>query len=170
MKTLLITVALVILMCSCKEKSQNELAIGKLNNGFAVEVKMEGNNFGIDQKNLEPIKKTLFKEDSVQLIFWEDGNPLKINFNLFNTDILTKGSATYTIPDVNAEKQKVDLNFFNEDRDVKRTNKRIIFRKGIIEIKKISNNTLQMTFEGEGSGMMEYGKNFPISGKVNVNY
>ena len=61
-------------------------------------------------------------------------------------------------------------NFFNNERDVKSMNKRIIFRKGILNITKITEHQLQMTFEGEGSGMLEYGKNFPISGEATVNF
>lgn len=49
-------------------------------------------------------------------------------------------------------------------------NKRILFRKGTISISKISENKLKMAFDGEGSGIMEDGKTFPISGKVNVNF
>jgi len=136
----------------------------------AVEVTMENEHFTIEQNNLEPTLKTIFTNDSIQLSFWEDGNPIKLNFNLFNTNILEKGSVAYIIPEVNADQQMVDLNFYNKDRDVKRTNKRIIFRKGTINIAKLTNHALQMTFEGEGSGILEYGKNFPISGKVNVTY
>jgi hypothetical protein len=161
----------VILLFSCNEKSQKSLAYNSNDlEENAIHVEMENKTFGIQQKNLEPIKKTLFKKDSILLIFWEDDNPLKLNFNLFNTDILDTGSATYTIPDVNAKKQMVDLNFYNKDRDVKSTNRRIIFKKGTITITKLTDHQLQMTFEGEGSGIMEYNKTFPISGKVDVNY
>lgn len=170
------TCILTVLFISCKENpkdtdslldaSANQLTI----NEYVIEVSMEGTVFQIKQQHLEPNSKSIFKKDSIFLEFWEAGNPLKLNLNLTNSSILETGTATYKIPDANAPKIKVHLNFYNADRDTKSMNKRIIFRKGIIEIKKLTNNELQMTFDGEGSGMMEYGKNFPISGKVDVTY
>ncbi|WP_347374484.1 hypothetical protein [Aequorivita sp. Q41] len=161
----------LLLLISCNENQKKEVAtLSESTSNYAVELTMEGEVFRIKQENLEPIKKTVFKKDSILLLFWEDGNPIKLNFNLTHTNILETGVATYTIPEVNSPKIKVDLNFYNAARDVKTMNKRIIFRKGTIAIKKLTASELQMTFEGEGSGMMERGDSFPISGKVNVSY
>ncbi|TXD82097.1 hypothetical protein ESY86_15625 [Subsaximicrobium wynnwilliamsii] len=164
----------VLLLCfNCKDANTkltaNHNTSPKLDDGYAVTVTIQGKAFGIHQKNLESQKATI-SNDSILFELWEDGNPLKLNFNLFNTDILSKGEATYKIPDANSGQVKVDLNFFNGDRDTKRMNKRILFRKGTISISKISENELKMTFDGEGSGIMEDGKTFPISGKVDVNF
>lgn len=161
----------LVVIFSCKEVSENPnvTLVNETNIGYAVSVSMEDETFRIAQENLEsPI--VVIKKDTLQFSLWEDGNPLQLNFNLNNTAILSSGSATYAIPDVNAPKIKVDLSFFNKDRDVKRTNKRIIFRKGTIHITKITEHELQMTFEGEGSGILEYGKNFSISGNVKISY
>ena len=49
-------------------------------------------------------------------------------------------------------------------------NKRIIFRKGMITVQKLTEHKLEMTFEGEGSGITEYTKTFPITGAINVSY
>lgn len=76
----------------------------------------------------------------------------------------------YMIFDINYLKVKVDFNFFNVERDVLLINKCIIFRKGIINIIKIFESKLEMKFEGEGSGVLEYGKNFFILGEVIINY
>jgi len=159
------------LFFSCKNDQKKEVAAstGKLTGNIAVEVSMENQVFHIEQENLLPVKRT-FTKDSILLLFRADENPFQLNLNLTNTNILDAQSAEYSIPDVNAGKIKVDLNFFNADRDVKRTNKRIVFKKGTIKIKKLTENNLEMTFTGEGSGMTERGGDFPISGKINVSY
>lgn len=159
------------LFFSCKNGQKKEVAAstGKLTGNIVVEVSMENQVFHIEQENLLPVKRT-FTKDSILLLFRADENPFQLNLNLTNTNILDAQSAEYSIPDVNAGKIKVDLNFFNADRDVKRTNKRIVFKKGTIKIKKLTENNLEMTFTGEGSGMTERGGDFPISGKINVSY
>ncbi|RMA58797.1 hypothetical protein [Ulvibacter antarcticus] len=162
---------LLLLLISCNQNHKNEIAkLSGNSNNNAIEVYMEGRVFQIKQENVEPNSKSIFKKDSIFLEFWENGNPLKLNLNLTDTNILEKGHATYIIPDANSPEIMVDLNFYNANRDTKRMNKRIIFRKGIIEIEKISDTQLQMKFEGEAGGMLNFDNNFPISGKVNVNY
>ncbi len=160
-----------ILLVSCKNVQKKDVAdsTGSLSGNFAVEVTMENQVFHIEQENLLPIKQT-FANDSILLLFRAEGNPFQLNLNLTHTDVLDNQSGEYSIPDVNAGKIKVDLNFFNADRDVKRTNKRIVFKKGTIVIKKLTENKLEMTFTGEGSGMIERDGNFPISGKINASY
>jgi len=159
------------LLFSCKNAEKKEVAAstGELSGNFAVEVSMENKVFHIEQEDLLPVKRT-FANDSILLLFRADGNPFQLNLNLTHTNILDDQSAEYSIPDANAGKIKVDLNFFNADRDVKRTNKRIVFKKGTISIKKLTANKLEMTFTGEGSGMIERDGNFPISGKINASY
>ena len=155
---------------SCKYGNQNITANNESvisHDKYAISVTMEGKTLGLKQSNLEP-QKAIISTDSILFEFWDDSSALKLNFNLFNTNILEEGTASYSIPDSNGSKQLVDLNFYNKDREVKRINKRIIFRKGTITISKITKNELNMTFDGEGSGVLEYGKTFPISGKVNV--
>lgn len=166
---------LFLLFLSCKESPKEKDTLGNSvaseisQSSAAITVSMEGTTHMLPQKELNPVTTT-FETDTLQFVFYTNDNPLQINLNLTNTNILEKGAATYTIPDVNHQKVKVDLNFFNNNRDVKRMNKRIIFRKGIIDITKITENELQMTFEGEGSGMMESGQNFPIRGEAKVKF
>jgi len=159
------------LLFSCKNAEKKEVAdsTGELTGNIAVEVSMENQVFHIEQENLLPVKRT-FAKDTILLLFRADENPFQLNLNLTNTNILDKQKAEYKVPDVNSGNIKVDLNFFNADRDVKRTNKRIVFKKGTIIIKKLTENNLEMTFTGEGNGMTERGGNFPISGKINVSY
>tara|TARA_R110002049_G_scaffold72563_4_gene187801 strand:- start:5584 stop:6123 length:540 start_codon:yes stop_codon:yes gene_type:complete len=162
---------LTLLLISCNHNPKNAIAANAATTGnYAVEVNMEGNVFQIKQEDLEPKMKKIFKKDSIFLEFWEDGNPIRLNLNLTHTDILEQGTTSFQIPEDNSPRIKADLNFFNTERDVKRMNKRIIFRKGSIEIKKLTNNRLEMTFEGEGSGMMDRNNTFPISGNIMVNY
>lgn len=157
--------------CCCKQQEDNEIAQNRSSlSEPAITVFMESKVYTIQQNNLEPPIKSVFKKDSIFLLFWEDKNPMQFNVNLTGLDLLSSEKATYKIPESNIPKIKADLNFFIANRNVKRMNKRILFKKGIIEIKKITNSKLQLTFEGEGCGMMERGNLFPISGKINVNY
>lgn len=160
-----------ILLFSCKNGQKKEVAdsTGSLAGNHAVEVTMENQVFHIEQENLLPIKQT-FTKDSILFLFREDENPFQLNLNLTNTNILDDQKAEYIVPGVNSGNIKVDLNFFNADRDASRINKRVVFKKGTVKIKKLTENNLEMTFTGEGSGMTERGGNFPISGKINVSY
>eukprot|EP01093_Parvamoeba_rugata_P001869 TRINITY_DN12354_c0_g1_i1.p1 TRINITY_DN12354_c0_g1~~TRINITY_DN12354_c0_g1_i1.p1 ORF type:complete len:176 (+),score=25.81 TRINITY_DN12354_c0_g1_i1:280-807(+) len=167
---LTISIFCLIIACNNNNSQTNSIAYSTNDSNVAIQVTIEDKSFEIKQNQLIPQIQTKFQNDSILLVFRDNDNPLQINFNLFHTDILQKGSATYNIPNVNSEKQTVDLNLFNKDRDVKQMNKRIIFRKGTINISKITPKGLRMTFEGEGSGMMEYGRNFPISGNINVTF
>tara|TARA_R110002073_G_scaffold279026_1_gene442925 strand:- start:180941 stop:181462 length:522 start_codon:yes stop_codon:yes gene_type:complete len=170
----ILTFTILFLLISCKEtvkqNSDAETLKNTINEGnAAVQVRMEGKTHMLQQKDLNPIKG-IFENDTLQFVFYTNDNPFQLNLNLNNTDLINKGSATYNIPEANAMKTKVDLNFFNTERAGKRMNRRIIFRKGTVTIKQLTKNNLQMTFEGEGGGMMDSGNNFPISGKVNVSY
>ena len=168
---LLLLITGCMLLFSCNNETKNTALVNTTNKdtNAAVQVTLEGKTHTITQDDLEAINVS-FDDDILQFTLYQEGNPFQLNLNLNNTGLLTKGSESYKIPDANAMKTKVDLNFFNADRDVKSMNKRIIFRKANIEIKQFTKHKLEMTFEGEGSGMMERDKNFPISGKVNITY
>jgi len=165
----------MVIFFSCKENSKeyssdlnsshSEIAMSDA----AIKVTMEGKTHQIQQKELNPVNIT-FENDTLQFVFYTNDNPFKLNFNLNNTGILEKGTATFKIPETNSEHTKADLNFFNRNRDVKSMNKRIIFRKGMITVQKLTEHKLEMTFEGEGSGITEYTKTFPITGAINVSY
>jgi|GEM_PF-6736744 len=161
---------LLLLLIGCGKNQKKELAAGIDNQSdYAVEVHMEGDVFRIAQKNLVALKKKVFTNDTIRLVLWEDGNPFQVNINFTHADILQKGSATFTIPEVNDPRTKVELNFFNADRDTdQKMNKRILFRKGTITVKQLTAQQLQMSFKGEGAGMMERTENFAISGELNV--
>lgn len=160
---------LVLLIVSCKENQTKETAnLSKQSSTYAVTATMEGKTHKLEQGELLPDIKTVFNRDSILLLFRGEDNPFQLNFNLTHTDILAKGAGSYTIPEANAGKAMVDLNFFDMERDAKRINKRIVFRKGTIQIQKLTENKLEMTFEGTGSGMLDSKNSFPVSGKINA--
>ncbi|RPD96625.1 hypothetical protein EGM88_09690 [Aureibaculum marinum] len=166
------TLFILVLLFSCKEKHNEKTSnINKssINSDVAIQVTMEGKTHSILQKNIVPTN-VQFKSDTLQFLFYAEENPFQLNLNLTSTDIVDKGKAIYTIPEINTPRIKVDLNFFNGEREGKKMNRRIIFRKGTINIKELTKNKLEMTFEGEGGGMMDRKNSFPISGKVNVSY
>ncbi|MBU3822953.1 hypothetical protein KO566_12855 [Flavobacteriaceae bacterium XHP0103] len=167
-----IVLLLVTLSFCCKNNSSGNQAvaeIGATDEKAAVVLQMEGETYTILQENLQPIKVD-FNNGDLQYVIWQDGNPVQTNVNITDADIKTNGAATYSIPEDNSPNIKIDLNFYNQDRDASRMNKRIVFRKGIVSIKKISEYALEMTFEGEGGGMMKSSESFPIKGSINIIY
>lgn len=165
--------SLTLLILSCKqEKNKTEAALltqSTQNTEAAIELTMEGKTYTMQQNDLAPIQLNIPK-DSLMYSLYTNDSPVSINFNLTNTGVLKEGSRTYQIPEANSGPVLVDLSLFDKDREVSRMNKRIIFRKGTIDIKKITAHALHMTFEGEGSGMMEHTKSFPITGLINITY
>ena len=169
----LLVLPLILLILSCKqEKNKTEAALltqSTQKTEAAIELTMEGKTYTMQQNDLAPIHLNIPKDSLLYNLYTND-SPISINFNLTNTDILQEGSKTYQIPEANSGSVLVDLSLFDKYRDVSRMNKRIIFRKGKIDIKKITAHSLHMTFEGEGSGMMERSKSFPITGLINITY
>lgn len=108
--------------------------------------------------------------DSAEIIFAlrEDGNPIRLNFNLTDAGILKKGSAVYVLPDANlAGEVRVSLSFLDTARAGLAMQQRILFSEGTVEVTKLTANRLQMTFNGKGHILME--KNLiPIEGTVDI--
>ena len=171
MKKQITILFLLILITACKENKETSATTHKetKSSKAAVQISFEGELHTIKQEDLQPnIVDNI--DNEIRYSIWQDGNPIQLNFNIKN-DILEKGSGVYNIPEDNSPKIKADLNFFNSKRKVSSiTNKRIIFRKGKIIITQLTEHKLEMTFDGEGSGMRERDKSFPISGKVNINF
>ena len=138
---------------------------------MAIEVNMEGKTYSILQKDIIA-KEIDFEKDTLELMFRAEYNPFQLNLNFTNSDIMTKGSTTYSLTGIDNHKSDINLNFLNTERKGRTIDRRIVFNKGTITIEKLSKNELQMTFDGEASPMMDF-KNensFPVSGKVDVNY
>ena len=172
MKKQIVLLSFLILIIACQDKKAKTDVNSKQkisSNTAAVQVTFEGKLHTIEQGDLQP-NLVAYIDKEIRFALWQDGNPVQLNLNIKN-DILEKGSGEYNIPEDNSPKIKVDLNFFNSKRKVSSiTNKRIVFRKGKIVITQITEHKLEMTFEGEASGMTEREKSFPISGKVNINF
>lgn len=93
--------------------------------------------------------------------------PLTLNLNVKLDAIPTSFPAVFTFPDDNNPNIKIDLNFFNQGRDSKQMQKRIVFSKGTIEIRAMSENALDISFEGSGHPLTRSDM-FPIAGSANV--
>ena len=169
----LIAIICFVFVINSKNKQENTTqlvnnSIEKTSNA-AVVIHMEGKTHTIQQANLQPITID-FKNNELQFVIWEDGNPVQTNINLSDIVLKEKGTAIYNIPEANSPAIKIDLNFYDQNRNVSRMNKRIVFRKGTINIKALTEHSLIMTFDGEGGGMMKSKESFPIKGSININY
>ena len=132
---------------------------------------MEGETYSLSKINKEQ-SKFEFTEDKIKFTLYDSEFPIQINITLTEGDILNgrKTSVTYSLPEANQPAILVDLNFFNKTRESSRINKRILFRKGEIVIEEITQNSLKMQFNGEGSGLRENNISFPIKGFLNVSF
>lgn len=170
----ILVVTILIFFISCKEKHNEKTAdvSGSVTNGnVAIQVTMEGKTHSISQKDIIA-KEVNFAKDTLELMFRAEGNPFELNLNFINSDIITKGSGTYSLTGTDNHKSGINLNFLNTERKGRTIDRRVVFNKGTITIEKLSKNELQMTFDGEASPMMDF-KNensFPVSGKVDINY
>lgn len=135
----------------------------------SVSITMEGKTYVLKDLDWRACKAS-FENGEIQYLFRMDGSPVSLNLNFPTQAILEKSSATFQIPEANSPKTVIDLNFYNSERESSRMNKRIIFRKGTIQIDKLTKNSLKMSFEGEGGGMLESKKSFPITGEISVEY
>ncbi|MCB0463299.1 MAG: hypothetical protein R2816_07110 [Flavobacteriaceae bacterium] len=175
---LLTVIICTVLLIGCKENNTTKTSLvsstkKSLEAGnAAVLLKMEGETFTMKQNELNPQQKLDFENDKLQFNIYTNKSTVSINFNLNKTEALKNAPVTYTIPEANSETVKVDLSFFNKNRQVeKRTNKRVVFKKGTITISELTKNSLKMEFAGEGCGMMERSDAlFPISGHINLSY
>lgn len=171
MKTLKLLLLIPILLC-CENttKNSNRVSAGlTVTKMAAIVLEMEGNTHSIQQEELMPIQLN-FESDSLLYSLYTKDYPVQINFNLFNTQALQKGTVDYTIPEANAGQVKVDLSFFNNEREAKRINKRVVFRDGTIHIEEITAHSLKMSFAGKASGMLDRENSFPVYGSINIIY
>ena len=163
------SVVLVIILFSigCKGHKTADLNAQHAASIGTMHIVLEGKEYNFDQ--VSKLNSTAaFKEGIIEFYLTKDGAPVSVNFNLHNTDVLEKESTIYIIPDANNGTAMVDLSFFNAKREGKQMNKRIVFRKGEINIVQISTSRLEMSFKGEGGPMMDRALSFPISGTIDI--
>ena len=173
MKQLLIILGFT-LMLGCKETPKDTLA-ANTNSATAITldegviINMDGKTYVLPQDELFPVNvKT--QSDSLNYALRTNKSDVSLNLNLINTGIIKKKSHAFKIPEDIKKSFLIGLSFFNKSKDVSRLNKRIVFRKGTIDIKEVTESTLKVIFEGEGSGMRDIKNSFPISGSVNIKY
>lgn len=168
----------VLLLINCKNSNKTyatdltQTHQSKITSKAAVLLNMEGETFTMSQDDLNPQQKLDFENDKLQFNIYTNKSTVSINFNLNKTEALKNVPVSYTIPEANSGPIKVDLSFFNKNRDVeKRTNKRVVFKKGTITVSKLTKNSLKMEFNGKGCGMTERSDvQFPISGHINITF
>jgi hypothetical protein len=156
-----------------KESSANVLILNPIYNNTSgvFEITMEGETYSLNHLDKEQ-SKFEFDENKIKFTWFDSEFPIQINITL-TEDAVVKGektSVTYSLPEANQPDILVDLTFFNKTRESSRINKRILFRKGEIVIEEITQNSLKMQFNGEGSGLRENNMSFPIKGFLNVSF
>jgi hypothetical protein len=175
---LLIAFCITLLLFSCKDSKQEkstdntaQVEAKQINSSAAVQIILDGIIYEIEYDELRKDMVT-FVNDTIQFELWNEDYPVRLNFHLINTGILEKGAANYSIPMAYSQATGVivDLNFYDKQREGKIRNKRVVFKNGEIQITQLTKNKLEMSFAGEGNGLMETTPNFPISGKVNIRY
>tara|TARA_B100001059_G_C17514835_1_gene417709 strand:- start:6 stop:521 length:516 start_codon:yes stop_codon:yes gene_type:complete len=171
MKTIKLIVVLVLFI-SCKDKSAKLDTASALENASSISalvLKMEGKTYTMEQEDLVPIIIN-FEENVFQYSIYTNRSPVQLNFILKDSTILRSGSKTYQIPECNRETIKVDLSFFNKNRNSSRINKQVVFKKGTIQIEEVTKHKLVMSFNGEGSGVTDSKNSFPITGSIQITY
>lgn len=78
---------------------------------------------------------------------------------------------TYTLPQDHHDQVKIDLNFFDLERQVeKNMNRRLVFDKGTITIHELSADKIHFDFNGQVYELTNNEKRSSVSGRVNVSY
>ncbi|MCT8328893.1 hypothetical protein [Albidovulum sediminis] len=129
-------------------------------------VTMEGATHDLDP--VDGASSTVTSDDTGVLFYLTaTDQPVSINFNLFDRSVLTQGSVDFTLPADNAPKARVELSFFNPEREGRRLQRRIIFSEGTITVRRISERSLALDFDGQGHPLMD-ATMFPIRGTIEV--
>jgi len=132
-----------------------------------VTVKMEGAVLTIPEADWQVSKiETVDGELRYELSGQE--SPLTLNLNVRQDALPTRFPAAFTVPDDNIPAIKIDLNFFNRDRDSQAMRKRIIFSEGTINVRAMGPNTLDISFSGSGHPLMASNEIFSIEGRASV--
>lgn len=181
---LIITLSIAVLLFSCNDAKQENatnsttdntamIETTQKNSSAAVQIILDGTLYEIEQDSLRNDMVTF--ENKLILFYLRakdyPENPVRLNFNLHNTGILEKGSATYNIPETKPDTgELVELDFWDHKHKGDAVHSRVIFKKGEIQITQLTKNKLVMSFSGEGNGTLSRTANFPVSGKVNISY
>lgn len=108
--------------------------------------------------------KTLFRKKG-------DGQQFEVNLNFYEHDILEKIPITYTLPEDHHDQVKIDLNFFDLERQVETSlNRRLVFDKGTITIHELGADGIRFDFDGEVYELTNDDSRSSVSGRVDVRY
>lgn len=149
------------------DEGPSDSTVAALGNS-SVTVNMEGQDFELN--TIDPINSKIeLGAGSATVLLMQDDYPVQVNLNITDPEMLAAGQGVYSLPEDNAEKIKVDLNFFNTSRKGLSMNQRVVFKEGTINIQKLGPNRLKFTFSGKGHPLMD-SKQFPIEGSVDVSF
>lgn len=129
-------------------------------------VSMEGATHELDPVNAADSTVTI-DEKGILFYLTATDQPVSVNFNLFDKDVLAEGSAVFELPEDNNPHTRVELTFFNLTREGGNLQRRIIFSEGTIKLQKVDEKTLTLDFEGAGHPMLDM-RTFPMEGAINV--
>jgi hypothetical protein len=170
MKYFLILIVVFLTACQSESSTENpaEQAEAAAVSTNSVAVNIEGKAL-----NLATIdwtgSKAKISADAISLALSEKDNPLKLNLEVTDADILARGSASYVLPLANKGDVSIDLSFIDSTRQGLAIKQRVLFSDGSVEIKSVTANSLQMEFKGTGHALMDK-KKFPIEGSVNITF
>lgn len=174
---LIIMAAFVALACQNSNSSKSEsgetgTAAAESMQNAAIVLTVDGKTRTISAADREadgivldeyPIK-TLFRTKA-------DNRPFEINLNFYEEGILDLLPITYTLPEDNLNEVKIDLNFYDLEREVERNmQRRLVFDTGTITIHELGAGSIRFAFEGEVHELMRDENRSPVSGSVDVSY
>lgn len=84
---------------------------------------------------------------------------------------LDKIPITYTLPQDHDDHVKIDLNFYDFQREVEKSlNRRLVFDEGTITVHELDRYKIRFDFEGHIHELMNDKNRSPVSGSVDVAY
>jgi hypothetical protein len=175
MKYLLILLSVFLASCNSQSSPENDSG---LTGGAAVEsdsshsatvtVTIDGKVLGFN--GIDPGgSKTKITPDAISLALTQKDNPLKLDLEVMDTGILAKGSASYVLPLAKKDGKTVDLSLIDSTRPGLAMKQRVLFTEGSIDIKEVTEHSVQVAFKGSGHALMDQ-KKFPIEGSVNITF
>lgn len=114
-----------------------------------------------------------FNGHPIKTLFRKKGrdHQFEINLNFYEKDILDKIPITYTLPQDNDDHVKIDLNFYDFQREVEKSlNRRLVFDEGTITVHELDRDKIRFDFEGYIHELMNDKNRSPVSGSVDVVY
>lgn len=141
---------------------------GATGTGAVAVIAMEGETHVLPAINWE-VSSVTEAAGAIRFHLVAEDVPVELNLVLARSGMPAAFPATFELPAANQGRVKIDLNFFNLERAGRRTQRRILFNRGTIEIRALTGNHLEMHFSGSGHPLTAHDQ-FPIEGFVNITY